>query len=137
MLPIPWQSWITDAPSRDGGDVEGEVDDRVEEERVEDERDEGEQTRDIKVDNLSATALPTRSGEQDSDTTRNLHKKKKRTTITFRDPITNPSELEAIMRSARQQPSWKAAVIEGESWEGTAEENTAKYLQLLPPADGP
>ena len=37
------------------------------------------------------------------------------TEITLRDPIANPSELEAVMRSARQQPNWKAAQIEGES----------------------
>ena len=75
--------------------------------------------------------------DPDGTTTRNLYDKKKTTTITFRNPMTNPSELEAIMCSAHQQPSWKAAVMEGESWEGTAEENTAKYLRILPPADGP
>jgi hypothetical protein len=47
--------------------------------------------------------------------------------------MTHPSEVEEVMRSARQEPNWKTAVIEGESWEGTTEENVAKYLRLLPP----
>jgi hypothetical protein len=36
-------------------------------------------------------------------------------------------ELEAVLHFTCQQPNWKAAVIEGESWEGTAEENIVKY----------
>jgi hypothetical protein len=41
--------------------------------------------------------------------------------ITFQNPIANPSELKAIMRSARQQPNWTATEMEGETWEGTAQ----------------
>jgi hypothetical protein len=69
----------------------------------------------------------------DADTACNLHENKQPTTIVFRDPIANPSELEALMHSARQQTNWKATVIEGESWEGNAEENTAKYQRVMPP----
>ena len=57
----------------------------------------------------------------------NLHEGQKLTTITFMNPMINPSELEAVLHSTLQQPNWKAAVIEGESWEGTAEENIVKY----------
>lgn len=57
--------------------------------------------------------------------------------ITFRDPISNPAELEAVIRSSRQQPNWKAAQIEGQSWEGTAEANIKKFQRIMhpPPED--
>lgn len=45
--------------------------------------------------------------------------------------MANPSELEAIMRSARQQPTWKAAIIESQTWDGTAAENIAKYERAM------
>jgi hypothetical protein len=66
---------------------------------------------------------------------RDRPKKKNPTSIVFKNPMTNPSELEGIMRFARQQPSWRAAVIEGESWDGTTEENIAKYLRVLPSSE--
>jgi hypothetical protein len=68
---------------------------------------------------------------------RDRPKKKSPTTVVFKNPMTNPSELEGVMRLARQQPSWRAAVIECESWDGTTEENIAKYLRVLPPSDAP
>lgn len=68
---------------------------------------------------------------------RDRTKKKNPTTIVFKNLMTNPSELEGIMRSAHQQPSRRAAVIEGESWDGTTEENIAKYLRVLPPSESP
>jgi hypothetical protein len=37
------------------------------------------------------------------------------------------------MHSAGQQANLKAAVLEGESWEGNVEENTVKYKQVMPP----
>jgi hypothetical protein len=40
--------------------------------------------------------------------------------------MTHPSEVEEVMRSARQEPNWKTAVIEGESWEGTTEEKMSR-----------
>ena len=64
-------------------------------------------------------------------------KRKNLTTIVFKNPMTSPSELEGIMRFAHQQPSRRAAVIEGESWDGTTEENIAKYLRVLPPSESP
>ena len=57
--------------------------------------------------------------------------------IIFRDPMANPSDFEELMRSSRQQPNWKATVIEGESWEGSAEENIAKYQRVMRDTDGP
>jgi len=56
-----------------------------------------------------------------------LHEGQKLTTIMFTNPMTNPPKLEAVIHSAHQQPNWKAAVIEGESWEDTVEENIVKY----------
>lgn len=53
--------------------------------------------------------------------------------LTLKDTIANPSELEAVMRSSRQQPNWKAAQIEGKSWEGTAEANISKYQRIMHP----
>jgi hypothetical protein len=75
------------------------------------------------------------SSRPDSGAVDNLQENDKPTTITFKNPMTNPAELEAVMYSARQQPNWKAAMMEGESWEGTAEENIEKYQQIMSSSD--
>jgi hypothetical protein len=36
-----------------------------------------------------------------------------------------------MKRSFSQQPNWKAAVVEGETWEGTAEDNIEKWVKLV------
>jgi len=51
-------------------------------------------------------------------------------TFTPTDPFANPADLEALVASFPKQPSWKAAVREGETWDGTAEENIAKWQGL-------
>jgi len=47
------------------------------------------------------------------------------------NPFANPAELRDLKRSFAQQPNWKAALVEGESWEGSAEENIAKWRGLV------
>ncbi|THU91593.1 hypothetical protein K435DRAFT_727062 [Dendrothele bispora CBS 962.96] len=39
--------------------------------------------------------------------------------------------IEQIVRASRAQPSWKACMVEGSSWEGSAEENIAKYKATI------
>ena len=39
--------------------------------------------------------------------------------------------IEQILFATRNSESWKACVREGTSWEGTAEENIAKYKDIL------
>ena len=184
-LPIPWQTWITDVPGGDDGDVGGGGDsedggddadgrDDAMAENLEDDgegamtddlsspvvlkhqsqtggREDNHNTSDRNIQSnahspLSLLGRPQLVRHQHQyhyiqDTTTDtgpadkLHTSEKETTIMFVNPMTNPSELEAVMRSARQQPNWKAAVIEGESWEGTAEENVAKYRQIMSPSD--
>jgi hypothetical protein len=46
------------------------------------------------------------------------------------NPFTNPTTLEALKTSFAEQPTWKAAVREGATWEGNAEENAAKWRRL-------
>ena len=57
-----------------------------------------------------------------------LHEGQKLTTIMFTNPMTNPPKLEAVIHSTHQQPNWKAAVIEGESWEDTVEDTVEKNI---------
>jgi hypothetical protein len=52
-------------------------------------------------------------------------------TFTPTNPFANPAELQAMKRSFVEQPNWKAAMVEGESWEGSAEENIAKWRGLV------
>jgi hypothetical protein len=54
-----------------------------------------------------------------------------RKTLKMTNPFANPAELEALKRSFAEHPNWKAAVIEGESWEGTTEENIQKWRGLV------
>ena len=46
------------------------------------------------------------------------------------NPFTNPASLKALKKSFAKQPNWKAAVMEGTSWEGNADENAAKWRKL-------
>lgn len=47
------------------------------------------------------------------------------------NPFANPTELQSLKDSFSKQPNWKAAVLEGETWEGTAEENVDKWKRLI------
>jgi hypothetical protein len=47
------------------------------------------------------------------------------------NPFANRIELEALRRSFAEEPNWKAAVVEGETWEGTTEENVEKWRELV------
>lgn len=54
-------------------------------------------------------------------------------TIRLSNPFENPKELEKLVAGYRKLPNWKAAIIEGTSWAGTAEENIALYNnEILP-----
>ena len=46
------------------------------------------------------------------------------------NPFANPASLKALKRSFAEQPNWKAAVREGTTWEGNADENAAKWRKL-------
>ncbi len=46
------------------------------------------------------------------------------------NPFTNPASLKALKKSFAKQPNWKAAVMEGTTWEGNADENAAKWRKL-------
>jgi hypothetical protein len=46
------------------------------------------------------------------------------------NPFTNPATLKALKDSFAKQPTWKAAVREGTTWEGNADENAAKWRRL-------
>ena len=44
-------------------------------------------------------------------------------TFTLSDPFANPAELQVMKCSFAQQPNWKVAVVEGKTWEGSAEDS--------------
>lgn len=46
------------------------------------------------------------------------------------NPFTNPVSLQALKQSFAEQPNWKAAIKEGTTWEGNADENAAKWRKL-------
>ena len=155
-LPIKWQAWIYNIPK--STDADGHDDD---DETKGDEDGGDDEDRDMGDGDLEKTVGPDhdmfqsnhylRSSSNTIQFTkqqRTKHSQTKASTqikrpndliITFTNPFNNPSELEAIMRSSREQPNWKAAVREGQSWEGTAEENMEKYQRIMnpPPVDWP
>jgi hypothetical protein len=47
-----------------------------------------------------------------------------------KNPFANPSTLKGLKESFEKQPNWKAAVIEGTTWEGNADENATKWRKL-------
>ena len=166
-LPLQWQAWINDAPARDGdndGDDDGDDSgDKTKQNDWEDinnnDKDNGkdDDNNDEIGEDMANTIGPEHDFQSNSylgSSSKTMQSSKTKRTrskastqikrppdliMTFNNPFTNPSELEAIMRSSRQQPNWKAAEMEGESWEGTAEENMEKYKRIMnpPPVDWP
>jgi hypothetical protein len=51
--------------------------------------------------------------------------------IELGNPFQDPELLESMRREWQQLPNWKSANIEGLTWEGTAEENAKKYIDLV------
>ena len=47
------------------------------------------------------------------------------------NPFQDPELLESMRHQWQQLPNWKAATVEGLTWEGTAEENAKKYAELV------
>ena len=47
------------------------------------------------------------------------------------NPIQDPELLESMRRQWQRLPNWKSATVEGLTWEGTAEENARKYVDLV------
>jgi hypothetical protein len=47
------------------------------------------------------------------------------------NPFQDPELLESMRREWKQLPNWKSANIEGLTWEGTAEENARRYIDLV------
>ena len=46
------------------------------------------------------------------------------------NPFANPATLQALKDSFAEQLTWKAAVVEGNTWEGNADENATKWRRL-------
>ena len=47
------------------------------------------------------------------------------------NPFQDPELLESMSRQWQQLPNWKAATVEGLTWEGMAEESAKKYAELV------
>jgi hypothetical protein len=47
------------------------------------------------------------------------------------DPFKDTALLETLKRSFAQQPNWKASMLEGQRFDGTADENVQKYKDLV------
>jgi len=154
-LPIQWQAWIKDVPnSTDGdghdedGETKGDMDGGDDEDKemgddlsktIGPEHDFFQSNRHLALSSNTMQSSKPHPMKRPSTKGSVQTKQPKQLMMTFTNPFANPSELEAIMRSSRQQPNWRAAVMEGESWEGTAEENVKKYQRIMnpPPVDWP
>ncbi|KAF8339310.1 hypothetical protein F5887DRAFT_1077528 [Amanita rubescens] len=51
--------------------------------------------------------------------------------LVLSNPFRDPELLESMRRQWQQLPNWKSATVEGSTWEGTAEENARKYVDLF------
>ncbi|KAF5382142.1 hypothetical protein D9615_004426 [Tricholomella constricta] len=123
-LPILWQIWVrhsdVDHSQAHHGDGEDKEDDRM---------GEGNDSTSDNSAMLSPTPTPQSPSDQptshdDPNTSKNF--------MTFTNPFANSVELDTLKRSFAVQPNWKASVMEGESWEGSAVDNIAKYRRHVP-----
>ena len=51
--------------------------------------------------------------------------------LVLSNPFQDPELLESMWHQWQQLPNWKSAIVEGLTWEGTAEENARKYANLV------
>ena len=107
-LPIPWPNW----DPRDGDDDDYSDDDS------DDDHDHNKNPDKANYDHPASSHITTPFRQQPK-------------TFTPTNPFSNPTELQAMKDSFAKQPNWKSAVIEGETWEGTAEENVNKWRGLM------
>lgn len=110
-LPIEWQTWMLDDPHPSDGPLSDEM---------------------SRLSLTTAAESPARGSQEPPG--RSFSGNSQETiprTITLTDPFANPVELAALKASFIQQPNWRAAMLEGESWDGTAEENIARWQNLL------
>jgi len=116
-LPIDWQKWVS-AVDDDDDDHNNEQHGNPDpaERGGNDVPDSGFNHRRLNEDTSISASAATRQEPQ---------------TFTPTNPFANPAELHAMKHSFSQQPNWKAAVVEGETWEGTAEDNIAKWQGLV------
>ena len=47
------------------------------------------------------------------------------------NPLADPAEFERLRPSLKQDTTWKYIIIEAQSWDGTAEENVAKWTRIM------
>ena len=106
-LPIPWPKW---APCN-GGDDHDDKDDND--------------------DDQNHNPDPTSKSQYDISFSANVGTGQHPKTFTPTNPFSNPAELQVMKDSFAKQSNWKAAVIEGETWEGTGEENINKWQELM------
>lgn len=48
----------------------------------------------------------------------------------LQNPFANPGHLEGLRKIYQTLPNWIAAEVEGQTWDGTAEENAAKWRRI-------
>jgi hypothetical protein len=147
-LPIQWQAWMPEAGSNngngsdDGGEDDDHDDDHTDGNIRDGYADDNHPRRGGTVRGRQGVmsdihhSLPSGSSPQCSGLRYDISPKAPRSTpppkfLIFTNPFANVVELEALKRDFAQQPNWKASLVEGESWEGTTEENIAKYQKLV------
>jgi hypothetical protein len=130
--PILWQDWIPDPDvslsQAHHGDSEDEGGDKGEDPK-DNRMGEGN---DFVSDNSSMRSSMSTVQGSPGHTPSHYDPNASSNFMTFTNPFANPVELDALKRSFAAQPNWKAAVREGESWEQSADDNTAKYRRLVP-----
>jgi len=130
-LPIEWQRWIP-APA----DPAAAADDDKNEQHGSPDPAKEVATRDI-LPSAVVQMPPPDSGfshqplNEDTSFSANPATPQQSRTVTPTNLFANPEKLSAMKRSFSQQPNWKAAVVEGETWEGTAEDNVEKWQGLV------
>jgi hypothetical protein len=148
-LPIGWQSWIGLAPDDDGGEDDGGDDGEDDGEDGGDEDNFFKTTHpDMERHSRLTTSMihipPSSQGyytqsrgispqQPDSGNAsfEYLQANPPSKFLTLGDPFANPAEMKALKRSFVEQPNWKAAIKEGEKWEGSSQENTNKYQGII------
>ena len=74
---------------------------------------------------------PGRSGEAASSSSGATSTGSDQQYLVLSNPFQDREQLESMRRQWQQLPNWKSATVEGLTWEGTAEENSKKYISSV------
>ena len=80
---------------------------------------------------IRGSVVPDGSGAAGSSTSGPISAGSNQQYLVLSNPFQDPELLESMRQQWQQLPNWRSATVEGLTWEGTADENAKRYVELV------